>query len=129
MGQTPNGDSSKTSSLYNIKYKLLNAEKGDIKFYNHLKGSDSETFHNKAFTYREVNQEKSALRKLVLGLCSQTQTHPTEPQDSSTIKPNQIIRKQKDNYGTHGKNEQKQIKLECYLALNREYTVSEYLCD
>jgi hypothetical protein len=30
---------------------------------------------------REMNLEKSSLSKLVLGLCSQTQTHPTEPQD------------------------------------------------
>ena len=42
-----------------------------------------------------MNLEKSPLSKLVEGLCSQTQTHLTEPQDSSTIRPNQIMRKQK----------------------------------
>ena len=57
-------------------------------FFLDLKGSDSQTFHNKAITYREMNMEKSPLSKLVLGLCSQT--HPTEPQDSITITPNHI---------------------------------------
>ena len=107
---------------------IIKIQKRAIKFYNHLKGSDSQTFHNKAITYREMNLEKSPLSKLVLGLCSQTQTHPTEPQDSSTIRPNQIMRKQKDNYLTHWKElTKKQSKLECYLALHREYTAAEYL--
>jgi hypothetical protein len=89
-----------------------------VKFYNHLKGSDSQTFHNKAITYREMNLEKSPLSKLVLGLCSQT--HPTEPQDRNTIRPNKIMSKQKYNYLTHWKElTKKQSKLECYLALNR----------
>ena len=75
---------------------IIKIQKRAIKFYNHLKGSDSQTFHNKAITYREMNLEKSPLSKLVLGLCSQTQRHPTEPQDNSTIRPNQIMRKQKN---------------------------------
>jgi hypothetical protein len=75
-----------------------------------------------------MNLEKSPLSKLVLGLCSQTQTDPTELQDSNTIRPKQIMRKQKYNYLTHWKELTKnQSKLECYLALNREYTVAEYL--
>ena len=82
---------------------IIKIQKRDVKFYKHLKGSDSQTFHNKAITYREMNLEKSPLSKLVLGLCSQTPTDPTEPQDSSTIRPNQIMRKQKDNYLTHWK--------------------------
>ena len=80
-------------------------QKTPIQFYNHLKISDSQTFHNKALTYREMNLEKSLLCQLVWGLCSQTQTQtqtdPTEPQDNNTIRPNQIMRKQKDNYLTH----------------------------
>ena len=37
------------------------------------------------------------------------------------------MRKQKDNYLTHTKEFAKNLsKLECYLALNREYTVAEY---
>ena len=38
------------------------------------------------------------------------------------------MRKQKHNYLTHWKEFTKKMsKLECYLALNREYTVTEYL--
>ena len=38
------------------------------------------------------------------------------------------MRKQKDHYLTHWKELTKnKSKLECYLALNREYTVAEYL--
>ena len=114
--------------IRHISVKMIKVQKRDIKIYNHLKGSDSQTFHNKAITYREMNLEKSPLSKLVLGLCSQTQRHPTEPQDSSTISPNQIMRKQKDNYLTHWKElTKKQSKLECCSALHREYTAAEYL--
>ena len=53
----------------------------------------------------EMNLEKSPLSKL----------DPT-------------MKKQKDNYLSHWKEStKKQSKLECYLALNREYTVAEYL--
>jgi hypothetical protein len=76
---------------------------------------DSQTFHNKSPS------------KLVLGLCSQTETDPTETQDINTIRPTQIMRKQKDHYMTHWKELKKQSILECYLALNREYTVAEHL--
>ena len=77
-----------------------------------------------SITYREMNLEKSPLSKLVL--CSQT--HPTEPQISNTIRPNQIMRNKTNNYLTHWKElTKKQSKLECYSALNREYTVAEYL--
>ena len=51
----------------------------------------------------EMNLEKSPLSQLVLGLCSQTQTDPTEPPHSNTIRPNQMMRKQKYNYLTHWK--------------------------
>jgi hypothetical protein len=39
------------------------------------------------------------------------------------------MRKQKDNYLTHWKelNKKKRSEFECYLALNREYTVAEFL--
>jgi hypothetical protein len=74
---------------------IIKIQKRDVKFYNHRKGSDSQTFHNKAITYREMNLEKSLLSKLVLGIDSQTQTDPTVPQDSNTTRHNQIRRKQK----------------------------------
>ena len=74
----------------------MKIRKSAVKFYNHLKGSDFQAFHNKAITYREMN--------LVLGLCSETQTDPKEPEDSNTIRHNQIMRKQKIITGHIGKN-------------------------
>ena len=122
--KTPNNACTAELGQYPLMIKI---QAKAVKFYNHLKGSDSLTFHNKVIPYREMNLEKSPLSKLVLGLCSQTQTDPTEPQDSNTIRPNQIMRKQKDNYLTHWKESTKLSKLESYLVLNREYTVAEYL--
>jgi catalase (peroxidase I) len=66
-----------------------------FEFYNHLKISDSYTFHHKALPYREMNPEQRYLSQQVLALCSQTQTDPTESQNSNTIRPNQVMRKQK----------------------------------
>jgi hypothetical protein len=66
---------------------MIKIQKRDVKFYNHQKGSDSLTFHKKAITYREMNPEKSPLSKLVLGLCSQTQTHPTRPRTEKQLDP------------------------------------------
>ena len=61
--------------------------------------------------------EKSPLSRLVLGLCPTHNNHHHGP--------NQIIRKQKDKYlAPSTKN---QSKLQCYVSLNREYTVAEYL--
>jgi hypothetical protein len=59
------------STIRSIHANYQNSEKA-IEFYNHLDESDSQTFHNKALTYREINLEKSALCQLVLGLCSNT---------------------------------------------------------
>ena len=53
-------------------------------------------------------------------LCSQTQTDLTEPEDRNVFRPKQMLKKQKEST-------KKQRKLEWYLALNREYTVTEYL--
>jgi hypothetical protein len=55
------------------------------------------SFNDGHYTYRDMNLE-SPLSKLVLGLCSQTQTDLTKPQDSNTIR-----HKQKCNYLTHWK--------------------------
>ena len=38
---------------------IIKIQKQAVIFYNHLKGSDSQTFHNKAITYREMNLEMS----------------------------------------------------------------------
>ena len=75
-----------------------------------------------------MNLEKSPLSELVLGLCSQTQTDPTAPQDRNTISPHQIMRELKYYYLTYWTELYiKMSKVECYFALNRECTVAEYL--
>jgi hypothetical protein len=88
MCKTPNNACRAELGRYLLIIKI---HERDGKLYNHQKGSNSQTFHNKANTYREMNLKKSPLSKLVLGLSSQTQTDPTE--HSNTIRPNQIMRK------------------------------------
>ena len=107
---------------------IIKITKRVFTFHNYLKESDPDTLHNKALTHRET-VERCSLRQLVLGLSPQTQA---QPPNTNPIRRNQIIRKQKENYLTHWKDSTKrrkpQSKLECYLALNREYTHSvEYL--
>ena len=97
---------------------IIKIQKITVQFYTHLKGSDSQTFHNKAITYREINLEKRPLSKLVLRLSSKTQTDHTEHQDSNTIRPNQIMGKQKDDYLTHWKELTKKLP-KADLALKR----------
>ncbi len=64
---------------------------------------------------------KSPLLQLVLRLTQDSHT-------LSTIRPTQIINTEKHNYVTHWTNTIKnQHKLECYSALNREYTMASYL--
>ncbi len=77
--------------------------------------------------------KKSPLIQMVLKL--QTQTNMTkniQHQDTEIlihkIRPNQMIKAQKENDLTYWKETtEKQSKLECYLALNRDYTTAKYL--
>ena len=105
---------------------LIDIQKRAISFYKHLQNSDPASYHHQALQSQEENIEKSPLSQLVLRL---TPTNPVLPQDRpQTIWPNQIITKQKENYITYWKNITKtQSKLESYLALNRQYTVADYL--
>lgn len=97
-----------------------------LKFWKHLKTSDPSTYHYKALKHQELHLRKSPLLQLVLRL-----TEISQPQDSntlSTIRPTQIINTEKYKYITHWTNTIKnQQKLECYLALNQEYTMAKYL--
>lgn len=68
---------------------IIKIQKRGLKFYNHLKNCDPDTFHYKALTHRE-NTGRSPLSQLVLNLCSET-----EPSHTNQITPNQLIRKQK----------------------------------
>ena len=105
---------------------LIRIQKRAVKFYNHLKTSDPNSYHYKALHCQEENIERSPLNQLVLRL---TSSNRTRPQDSPhTIWPNQIIAKAKENYINYWTcTTQTQNKLQCYLALNRQYTVANYL--
>ena len=103
---------------------IIKIKKRAFKFYNHLKESDPDAFHNKALIRRET-LERCPLSQLVLDLRTQTQA---ETPDKKPTGLNKIIKQQKESYLPHWKEAtQKQSKLKCYLALNREYTVAEYL--
>lgn len=105
---------------------LIRIQKRAIKFYKHLKTSDPNSYHYKALQCQEESMEKSPLSQLVLSLSS---SNSTRPQDSPhTIWTHQIIEKQKEHYINYWTSTTKmQSKLQCYLALNRQYTVAEYL--
>ena len=74
---------------------------------------------------------RSPLTQLVLRLCQQTGSPSAQPQDQSEnipIRLNQIIKHQKQTYLTHWNTKaHTQSKMQCYLALNRQYTVAPYL--
>ncbi len=110
---------------------LLNIQKRAIKFWKHLKRSDPNTYHYKALKHQELSVSKSPLCQLVLRLTDLTHTELSQSQDTHTlthIRPTHIINTEKHKYITHWTNTTKnQHKLECYSALNREYTTASYL--
>ena len=102
---------------------LFDIQKRSISFYNHLITSDTNSYHHLALKSQEQKIERSALHQLVLRL---TDTNPPLPQN--IIQPKETIAKQKEKYITYWQNTTKtQSKLECYLALKREYILAEYL--
>ena len=76
--KSPNNTCRVELGRYPIIIKILN-----LKFYNHLKESDSNTLHNKALTPRVTSRRDP----YVLGPCPQHNNH--------RISQNQIIGKQK----------------------------------
>ena len=103
---------------------IIKVKKRALQFYNHLKESNPDTLHNIALKHSD-NLQGCPLSQLAQGLCAQTQA---QPPDRKPIGPNQIIRKEKESYLTYWKETtQNQSKMECYLALKREYTLAEYL--
>ena len=102
---------------------IIKIKKRALKFYNHIKESDPGVLHNKALAHRET-LDRCPLSQMVRELSAQT----TPPPNRKPTRLNQIIKQQKESYLTYWKETtQKQSKLECYLALNREYTMAEYL--
>ena len=87
-----------------------------------------------AFQTQELSPEKYPLSQLVLKLSrlTLTPTNTNQLQISTAsqlpIRVNQIIKHIKNSYLDHwDKETQSQNKLNCYRALNREYTEAEYL--
>lgn len=74
-------------------------------------------------------QEEPPQPSIVLELTTLTPTNHTRLQDNTQpIWPNQIITKQKENYWSYWKaTTNSQNKLQCYLALNKQYAVADYL--
>ena len=94
---------------------LIRIQKRAIKFYKLLKASDP----------NRGEIERSPLSKLDLRL---TSSNSTRPQDRPTIWTNQIIAKEKENYINYWTSTTKtHSKHQCYLALNRQYRLAEYL--
>ncbi len=87
----------------------------------------------KALKNHEVNPEQSPLIQMALKLQAQTNTtNNIQHQDTETsihkIQPNQIIKTQQENDLTYWKETTEKLsKLECNLALNRDYTTAENL--
>ena len=111
---------------------IINIQKRALNFFNHLKSSPLDTFHSKALQTQELNPDKSPLCQLVLRLTSPTQTHPNQSHTNTAfqtpIRVNQIITQCKETYLEHWEEETKsQSRLECYLALERDYKLAEYL--
>ena len=108
---------------------LLKIQKRSIKYWLHLKQSDPHSFQHKALQSQEMN--RSPLTQLVLRLCPQAGSPSAQPQDQSeniSIRLNQIIKHQKQTYLTHWNTKtHTQSKMQCYLALNRQYSVAPYL--
>lgn len=98
---------------------LISIQKRAVKFYQHLKRSEPSSYQAEALRCQEQNRHRSALSQLMLKL---------QPDQHSTIWPNQIIQLQKQNYITYWKDATKsQKKMELYLKLKREYKPAEYL--
>ena len=90
------------------------------------KASDPHSFHHKALQSQEMN--RTPLTQLVLRHCPQTGSPSALPQDQSeniSIRLNQIVTHQKQTNLTHWNTKtHKQSKMQCYLALNQQYTVA-----
>ena len=100
-----------------------------IKFLKHLKYSDPLSYHYQAPQCQELSKENSSLIQMVLGLSSQTcTTPPLQDQNIQSIRINQITTLSKPNYIAYWETQaQAQSKMQCYLALNRQYTMANYL--
>ena len=104
---------------------LLNIQKRAITFWTHLNSSPKDTLPFKTLKTQELNPENSPLSQLMMKLTNHTPIS-TDSKQHNRVKL--IMNQSKDQYLEHWKNETKtQSRLNCYLALNREYKLAEYL--
>ena len=104
---------------------LLNIQKRAITFWTHLNLSQKDTLHFKALKTQELNPENSALSQLMVKLTNEA---PISTGSKQLNRTKQIMNHSKDQYLEHWKNQTKtQSRLNCYLTLNREYKLAEYL--
>ncbi len=105
--------------------------KGKIYTYTHTpKVKQPQTNHHAALICQELKPESRPLSQLVLRPSADKPTHRGQPPNSSfaSITPNRIIKQQNEKYINYWKKTIKtQSKLQCYLALKREFTLANYL--
>lgn len=100
-------------------------KKRGLKFWIHLKSSPEDTLHFKALKTQELSAQKSHLCAMVSELTNKA-FKITAPENPARIK--EIMSKEKETYMQHWKEQTKeQSRLQCYLRLNREYSLAEYL--
>uniref|UniRef100_A0A4W5RDT1 ribonuclease H n=1 Tax=Hucho hucho TaxID=62062 RepID=A0A4W5RDT1_9TELE len=104
---------------------VMKIQKRSLKFWRHLNSSLNSSLQFKALQTQELSPETSPLSQLVLDLTNQADTSTASKE---RIPINKIMNQSKDSYLQHWKNETKsQSRLNCYLTLNREYELADYL--
>ena len=123
-----------TNTLYQLKLKNKPS-----KFWKHIKASDPNFYCFKALESQEMSKNSTSWQRgLRLTQTNTTnkhnQTNVTNNQQqvyatlTQTIWLNQTVNKERENYLTYWtETTKRQNKLQCYVALNREYTVANYL--
>ena len=100
----------------------IKIQKRAIKYWLHLKTSGPHSYHYKALQCQEL----SLLTQLVLTLSLLSNLVQLQDQSENiSIRVNQIITHRKQNYLTNWNTQTKaQSKMQCYLALKRQYSVT-----
>lgn len=104
---------------------IMKIQKRSLKFWLHLNSSPNSSLQFKALQAQELSPETSPLSQLVLDLTNQADTSTASKE---RIPINKIMNQSKESYLQYWKNETKsQSRLNCYLTLNREYELADYL--
>ncbi len=96
-----------------------------LKFWIHLNSSSEDSLHFKAVKTQLMSAQKSNLCVMVSDLTNKA-FNITNPEKPGRIK--EIMNEEKETYIQHWKKQTKdQSRLQCYLKLNREYRLADYL--